>query len=76
MRQEGHGLHLTLLACVSQVCDNGISHIQWHPSSERLIVAAADKSGNLGLWDVDHDSTIAREFSPFPPCQASKQISS
>ena len=48
-------LHFTVLGGVSQVCDNGISHIQWHPTSERLIVAAADKSGNLGLWDVDHE---------------------
>ena len=52
-------LYLTVLGGVFQVCDNGISHIQWHPSAERLIVAAADKSGNLGLWDVDHDPTKA-----------------
>lgn len=43
-------------AAFLQVTANGISHIQWHPSSEALIVAAADKSGNVGMWHVDHDS--------------------
>ena len=32
--------------------NNGISHIQWHPSSSHLILAAADKSGNVGLWNL------------------------
>ncbi|KAK9868093.1 hypothetical protein WJX84_011731 [Apatococcus fuscideae] len=39
---------------IAKVCKNGITHLAFHPGSAALIVATADKSGNLGLWSIDH----------------------
>ncbi len=59
-----HVLHtthalLSLIAegamCVSQVTKNGIVHLAFHPCTDNLILAAADKSGHIGLWSVDAD---------------------
>ncbi|WIA35857.1 hypothetical protein OEZ86_004241 [Tetradesmus obliquus] len=33
---------------------DGISCLAFHPSSSRLLIAAADKQGKVGLWDIDH----------------------
>ncbi len=34
---------------------NGIVHLAFHPCTDTLILAAADKSGHIGLWSVDAD---------------------
>ena len=34
---------------------NGIVHLAFHPCTDTLILAAADKSGHVGLWSVDAD---------------------
>ncbi len=39
----------------SQVTKNGIVHLAFHPCTDTLILAAADKSGHIGLWSVDAD---------------------
>lgn len=39
---------------VAKVTKNAITHLQFNPSSSINIIAAADKSGNLGLWNIDH----------------------
>ncbi len=36
-----------------QMTRNGIVHLAFHPSSSALVIAAADKSGHVGLWSVD-----------------------
>lgn len=53
--------------CCGQVCRNGIVHIAWHPGSDRLLVACSDKSGHVGLWDVNH-SPVALE-GLLPTCK-------
>lgn len=35
---------------------NGIVHLAFHPCTDKLILAAADKSGHIGLWTVDNDA--------------------
>ena len=44
-----------MCVCVSQVTKNGIVHLAFHPCTDILILAAADKSGHVGLWSVDAD---------------------
>mgnify|MGYP002834586599 CR=1 FL=1 len=64
---------------VAKVAEHRNCSVWIHPSESKLIVAAGDKSGNIGLWDVDnnevgvggvvkyryHVGNIARIFS-FP----------
>lgn len=33
---------------------NGIVHLAFHPRSDALIMAAADKSGHVALWSIDN----------------------
>ncbi|KAL3141680.1 hypothetical protein ABBQ32_004368 [Trebouxia sp. C0010 RCD-2024] len=40
---------------VAKVTKNGIVHLAFHPCTDKLILAAADKSGHIGLWSVDHE---------------------
>ncbi|DBB11441.1 hypothetical protein WJX82_009846 [Trebouxia sp. C0006] len=40
---------------VAKVTKNGIVHLAFHPCTDTLILAAADKSGHIGLWSVDAD---------------------
>ncbi|KAK3278453.1 hypothetical protein CYMTET_13611, partial [Cymbomonas tetramitiformis] len=44
-----------------QVVKNAVTHVQFHPSSDRLLLAAADKSGHVGLWDVNNAEGIAED---------------
>lgn len=62
---------------VAKVAEHRCCSVWIHPSESKLIVAAGDKSGNIGLWDVDnqgvgvggvvkykyHVGNIARMFS-------------
>ena len=34
---------------------NGIVHLAFHPCTDKLVLAAADKSGHIGLWSVDNE---------------------
>jgi WD40 repeat protein len=43
---------------VAKVAEHRCCSIWVHPSESKLIVAAGDKSGNIGLWDVDNDNNI------------------
>lgn len=43
------------MAAALQVTKNGIVHLAFHPCTDKLILAAADKSGHIGLWSVDHE---------------------
>ena len=38
-----------------QLTKNGIVHLAFHPCTDTLILAAADKSGHIGLWSVDNE---------------------
>jgi WD40 repeat protein len=38
---------------VSKVTPDRIYAVAAHPNADKLVVAAGDKSGNLGLWNVD-----------------------
>ena len=42
---------------VAKVTENRITAVWIHPSEHKLIVAAGDKSGYFGLWDVDAQET-------------------
>lgn len=44
-----------IATCALQVTKNGIVHLAFHPCTDKLILAAADKSGHIGLWSVDND---------------------
>lgn len=37
-----------------QVTKGGITHLAFHPAADPLLLACADKYGNLGLWQVDY----------------------
>lgn len=41
---------------VAKVAEHRCCSVWVHPSESKLIVAAGDKSGNIGLWDVDNTS--------------------
>jgi WD40 repeat protein len=64
---------------VAKLTENRITSVCFHPASDKLVVLAGDKSGNLGLWDVQktessdisgvykyqpHVSNIARIHAP------------
>eukprot|EP01035_Chromulina_nebulosa_P017693 gene17693-23283_t len=38
---------------IAKVTEARVTSVFCHPSSNKLIVAAGDKAGFLGLWDVD-----------------------
>lgn len=38
---------------------NGIVHLAFHPCTDSLVLAAADKSGHIGLWSVDNEARPA-----------------
>jgi len=40
-------------ADVAKVTENRITQVWIHPAEHKLLVCAADKSGYVGLWDVD-----------------------
>ena len=48
---------------LEQVTKNGVVHLAFHPGCDRLLVACGDKSGHVGLWDVNH-SPVAPEGLP------------
>jgi WD40 repeat protein len=50
----------TLPADVAKVAENRITAVWVHPSEQRLLVAAGDKSGYLGLWDVDAEDAAGK----------------
>ena len=55
MKMQGiQRVKVFMCALHPQVTSNGISHVQWLPSRQHMVVAAGDKSGNLGVWNVDH----------------------
>lgn len=37
---------------VCKITPARITSLSWHPSAENLIVAAGDKYGNFGLWNI------------------------
>jgi len=39
--------------CVAKVVPDRIYSVAFHPSAHKLIAAAGDKTGFIGLWDVD-----------------------
>merc|ERR1719230_1319123 len=40
----------------------GPVHMDFHPSTESLLLAAGDKSGHIGLWQVDYQSDEESNF--------------
>eukprot|EP00884_Botryococcus_braunii_P002941 jgi/Botrbrau1/12648/Bobra.67_1s0014.1 len=42
---------------IAKVTREGIVHLAFHPTTQRLLIAAGDKAGHVGLWDVDHSSS-------------------
>ena len=42
---------------VAKVTREGISHLQFHPTSTDLVIATGDKQGHIALWDVDKKTT-------------------
>lgn len=39
-----------------QVTRDGVVHMAFHPRSDAIILAAGDKGGRVGLWQLDHES--------------------
>eukprot|EP00798_Chlamydomonas_sp_ICE-L_P023956 gene23956-9528_t len=46
---------------VAKITKDGITHIAFHPGSDKLILAAGDKQGNVGFWHVDSASSATPE---------------
>lgn len=44
------------LVALVQVTRDGMVHLAFHPMTQRLLLAAGDKSGHVGLWKADHSS--------------------
>ena len=54
---------------VAKVTREGISHLQFHPTSTDLVIATGDKQGHIALWDVDKKTTQeACSLLPLLPC--------
>eukprot|EP00605_Chrysophyceae_sp_TOSAG23-4_P001856 GSChrysophyteH1.ASY1.ANO1.2048.1 assembled CDS len=51
---------------VAKVTESRITSVWVHPSRERLLVAAGDKQGHFGIWDVDAPDRCANEYDS--PC--------
>lgn len=51
---------------VAKVTREGISHLQFHPTSTDLVIATGDKQGHIALWDVDKKTT--QEACTLPLC--------
>lgn len=51
---------------VAKVTREGISHLQFHPTSSDLVIATGDKQGHIALWDVDK-KTKHEVLHPSPP---------
>jgi len=45
--------------CVAKVVPDRIYGIAAHPSQDQMIVCAGDKSGYVGIWNADHQPSIA-----------------
>ncbi|EFN57084.1 hypothetical protein CHLNCDRAFT_143861 [Chlorella variabilis] len=41
---------------VAKVTKDATTHLAWHPTTDTLIVACADKKGHVGLWHVSEGS--------------------
>lgn len=42
---------------VAKLTESRVAAVWFHPTPHKLICAAGDKAGNIGLWDVDSKST-------------------
>lgn len=38
---------------VAKVTKSRIYSMAWHPSNSKLLIAACDRDGNIGFWDID-----------------------
>lgn len=49
---------------VAKVTKSAVTHLSFMPDAQNLILAAADKRGNLGLWyvDVDKEEGVSGDF--------------
>jgi WD40 repeat protein len=49
---------------VAKVTKSAVTHLSFMPDTQNLILAAADKRGNLGLWciDVDKEEGVSGDF--------------
>jgi len=43
---------------VAKLTKSSVTHVAFMPTEEDLILAAADKRGNLGLWRVNYDGSV------------------
>lgn len=48
---------------VARVVKDRIFAVAFFPTTEKVIVAAGDKSGGLGIWDVDGEDTVGVRYS-------------
>ena len=56
LKPQADGLSLDAEDCVAKVVPDRIYSLAFHPSPHKLIVAAGDKKGHVGLWDIDASS--------------------
>lgn len=48
--------------CVAKLVPDRIYSVATHPSSDKLLVCAGDKTGYVGLWNASNDSTALFKF--------------
>ena len=58
---------------VAKVTREGISHLQFHPTSTDLVIATGDKQGHIALWDVDKKTTQEARTPPLC-CHVDRQV--
>ncbi len=69
LESQVENLSLDSEDCVAKVVPDRIYSINFHPTSQKLLLAAGDKSGHLGFWDVDckSDATGSNGVHLFKP---------
>lgn len=51
-----------------QVSQDGVVHLSFHPGTDRLLLAAGDKGGNVSIWNIDHTPSSSTGQSLNGPC--------
>jgi WD40 repeat protein len=49
---------------VAKITESRITSVWIHPGSDKLLVAAADKDGHLGIWDISNKNNGISKFKP------------
>ncbi len=57
LRQQNRG--------IAKIVDEKVTSVSVHSCLVKLLLAAADKGGNIGLWDVQHAKKLSKGAHTF-----------